>query len=310
MSEIAPSSRVLVAYYASLLFIKGHLAANNMTTAHVDISKGVEHVVLAFSCEEVKELRKRVEDVEKSNLALMRQMAQLQAGYDEMQAKYVELTTEVGRIRGMPRSAPCPAASYIESSPSVTSRRYPFKDDSRGILALCGESRSRKFLIESKKKFGRNVVVTQDETGWVDFPNTGFSVKPDRRLSKKGSWQDSNRQLLRRFPKVELFTRMEGSWFYLGTYAVIRDTMSLEDVRALPDETRRALVTQSCHKSHRTQLQAMFEAGEMSGTKFTLNRVAYNDVLVAILLHALQDSQQLPVELITANSDGGSDDED
>lgn len=82
------------------------------------------------------------------------------------------------------------------------------------------------------------------ETCWTDFPNAGFSVKPDRRLTKAGLWQGSNRQLLRRFPKVELLTCQGGSWYYLGTYVVAaNDTLSADDLKVLPQEIR------SCHSS-------------------------------------------------------------
>ena len=77
------------------------------------------------------------------------------------------------------------------------------------------------------------------ETCWTDFPDSGFSVKPDRRLSKAGGWQGSDRQLLRRFPRIELLTCYEGSWYYLGTYAVTaKETLSVDDFKTLPQEVR------------------------------------------------------------------------
>ncbi|EPS93254.1 hypothetical protein FOMPIDRAFT_1088065, partial [Fomitopsis schrenkii] len=121
------------------------------------------------------------------------------------------------------------------------------------------------------------VILIKAETCWTDFPNVGFSVKPNRRLSKNGRWQHSDKQLLRRFPEVELLTCQEGSWYYLGTYAVTtKETLSVHEFQTLPQEARQELVAQAGHKTHHAQLWAMFQAGQLSGTRFTLERVSFN----------------------------------
>jgi len=273
----------------------------NMATTDFDVPSGVEHISLTFNREEVQRLRERLEDVESSNQSLIQQVARLQASYSELQGKHAELEAEVAHIRDQLRGS--------ELS-SVSLGQYPYKDDTRGIVALCGEFTSRKFIQEAKKDFRKkNIVIAGDETHWLEFPRTGFSVKPDRRLSKKGQWQESSRQLLRRFSKVELLTRAEGSWLYLGTYAITaRDALSLKDPGALTDKTSEALLAQSGHKSHRSQLRTMFDAGELSATKFTLRRVAFNDALVASLVNALQ-ALHPPAELEAGGSDWSDDDE-
>ncbi|KAH9928817.1 uncharacterized protein B0H18DRAFT_998852 [Fomitopsis serialis] len=235
-----------------------------------------------------------------SNQSLTQQLAQLQAGYSDLQGKHARLEAEVARIRDRMRG----------SEPSVSLGQYSYKD-ARGIVVLCDETTPRKFIQETKKYHRKKnvIVVIGDETHWLEFPDVGFSVKPDRRLSKKGQWQEGNRQLLRRNPKIELIARAEGSWLYLGTYAVTaKDALSLEDSRALPNKTRGALLSQSGHKSHRKQLHAIFEAGELSATKFTLRRVSFNDALVVSLVNALQ-ALHPPAELEAGESDSSGDGE-
>ena len=51
----------------------------------------------------------------------------------------------------------------------------------------------------------------------------------------------------------------------------------------------------------------MFETGQLSGTRFTLERVAYNEILVSHLIQTLQRLQQLPVDLNCAIVAPGSD---
>ncbi|TFY67524.1 hypothetical protein EVJ58_g1572 [Rhodofomes roseus] len=281
-----------------------------MSTANIGIPSGVERIILTLDHldeVEVQRLRIRVEDVEKSNSALTGQVARLQANYDDLKARYTDLEAEVERIRGMLQRG-----QHVPASP----RQYPYRDEDRGILVLGDESMSRKFLVEAKKNYGvqrKNIIMAKDETHWLEFPNVGFSVKPDRVLSKKGHWQEGNRQLLRRFLKVEVLTRLEGKWLYLGTYQNIGiDPISPEEFRTLPDKVRKALVAQSGHKSNRNVLRDVLEAGELGATKFTLKRVAFNDTLATRLVEALQALHCLPVQLEAAQpaDNDGSDDSD
>ncbi|KZT67021.1 hypothetical protein DAEQUDRAFT_427563 [Daedalea quercina L-15889] len=238
----------------------------------------------------------------RSNLALMRQIAQLKASYDEMQAKYAGLEVQLGLspaiLRGAEHTSPSP-------------RRYASRDESTGIVDLFGVPTSRKFMKKAKKHYsGNDIFVAKDDTHWLNFPELGFVVKPDRQLSKAHRWSNSYYLgFLRRIHQIELLTRREGKWYYLGTYLITaRDTLSHEGISALPDKTRQALVTQSGHHSHRTQLEAMLDSGELTATKYSLKRAACNDALVNILLGGREDSQRHSVELDATGSSDGSDD--
>ena len=70
---------------------------------------------------------------------------------------------------------------------------------------------------------------------------------------------------------------------------------------------REELVRQAGHKSHRSQVRAMLETGQLSGTGFTLKRAGYNEVLVSHLIESLQCSQQLRAATVIADDDVSDD---
>lgn len=51
----------------------------------------------------------------------------------------------------------------------------------------------------------------------------------------------------------------------------------------------------------------MFQAGQLSGTRFTLERVSFNDVLAAHLIDSLRRLMQLPPEHGAAGDDDSDD---
>ena len=84
-------------------------------------------------------------------------------------------------------------------------------------------------------------------------------------------------------------------------------TPSFHDHTEEQTQARQELVKQAGHKKHRSHITAMIETGQLSGTRFTLERVAYNEILVSHLIQTLQRLQQLPVDLNCAIVAPGSD---
>ena len=68
-------------------------------------------------------------------------------------------------------------------------------------------------------------------------------------------------------------------------------------------QARDELVKQAGHKRQHSVVRTMFEEGQLSGTRFTLERVAHNEVLVSHLTESLQRLRRLPAELECAVAD-------
>ncbi|KAI0730009.1 hypothetical protein C8Q72DRAFT_274839 [Fomitopsis betulina] len=276
-------------------------ARSEMTSARIEVPTGVERIILSLSngSSEVQELRRRVKDVEESNDALTYQLNQLQVEYNELQTRCITLATELQRTQRGNQDEVQNSVAISLQPPSSSLHRYPFRDDTLGILALCHGSHCRYINKARALKHAPWVtIVIKAETCWTDFPRTAFAVKPDRRFTKKGHWQDCDKQLLRRFPTVELLTCREDTWYYLGQYTVTaKDTISADEIKTLPQELGPLGVLDSgWTQEPSSQLMTMLEEGQLSGMRFTLERTSFNHVLAAQLIESLRRLGLVPAE--------------
>ncbi|KZT67020.1 hypothetical protein DAEQUDRAFT_674014 [Daedalea quercina L-15889] len=124
-----------------------------------------------------------------------------------------------------------------------------------------------------------SIVRVQDEVAWETFPATGYTIKPDRRFSKSGTWTVARHGKLRR-PANELIAYISGIWHYLGTYEFVSSEKFPPLVfRELSEQAQRRVVTLAGSKRRHDEIQSMLQDGEISMTKITFRRVGVNQGL-------------------------------